>query len=120
MAKTTKHVRKNGATTVKQDGKIVANIGAGKTKPPQPINAKTAHMHTPTSTKTPSSIVAAQHKFLAETTDTMTLENVQTLWNLTESQPYAQRLTTLTHYLPQLSQEDRQKFFRTRNCTIIT
>lgn len=36
MAKIVKHVRKSGATTVTKSGKIVGNIGSGKTKVPTP------------------------------------------------------------------------------------
>ena len=63
--RTTKHARKSGVTTVKKDGKIVGNIGRGKTKTPkavEEIKSKVGQPEQPNTTANTKSCVTKQYE----------------------------------------------------------
>lgn len=83
MAKTQKYIRKSGATTIKHNGKIVGNIGQGKTKNPTATKTNTTPPNTSHTNKT--------------TTPTMTEETITILWEITKNQPFEKRMTLLAN-----------------------
>lgn len=109
MVKTTKHQRKSGATTVKKDGKIVGNIGSGKTNIPT-VNMIPAHEFGQTSDVT-LKLSAVQKKFktLQQSRATIDSETAITLWELTSGQDYGDRLITLDNSVQSLSSEECEK-----------
>lgn len=63
---TTKHTRKTGATTVKKDGKIVGNIGKGKTKTPITLHpTKMEDVGTKNKKVVSSNTIESAHKLFA-------------------------------------------------------
>lgn len=84
--------RRSGVTTVKKDGKIVGNIGVGKARIPQPQTLATKVVEE-TVTKT-----------------AFNSENIQTLWEITATQPIAQRLNMISAMMDSLPYKDKKKF----------
>lgn len=110
MAKTEKHVRKSGATTVTREGQIVGNIGSGKTNVPTatrsnlPLDAITVKTHRHSN----KSILKATEAF----TQLVDPDTIETIWNLTEGQPYVNRLNALTFATKNLSKTARKAWLK--------
>lgn len=88
-----KHSRKSGATTVKKNGKIVGNIGRGKTKTPAVQNSsmqKIDSMKNKTLSK--STLSDAQQKFCMISSDVVCYEQAQILLNLTAGKSFGHRI----------------------------
>lgn len=122
MGKTTKHIRKSGATTVKKDGKIVGNIGVGKNRTIVSPNSDLRSAPPPHTRKHVGSqtIMNAQQKMLLLSVEEnekehsekqpITLENAGTLWKLVENHQGEERCKVLNELAQQLSVGDAQKF----------
>ena len=103
MAKTSKHKRKSGATTIKHDGKIVGNIGRGKTNVPI-SNENISLSRTQKIVDTDSLIAQKAEKFAmlqkvnivgGETPKKVDIDHVSTLWEITEGQSLEVRIQIL-------------------------
>lgn len=107
MARTTKHPRKSGATTIKKDGKIVGNIGrgkdtiptAGKTKPPTALSKTVKETNTTTLTSSPTTI----------TNTHMTFKSLQILWNMINENKISERLHIFSNCISVMNSEDTWK-----------
>ena len=95
MSKTEKHVRKSGATTVTKGGRIVANIGSGKTNVPTP---STATLHPASNDATDT------HNVLSPSYD-----SIVTLWRLFPEDDPDAKVALLSAYTSHMTQEDVNK-----------
>lgn len=95
---TTRHIRQTGATTIKHNGKIVGNIGAGKS-------------HVPTISKIPTHMLI-QHIQTVDKKSVLTAESALTIYYMTNNQTVRERVNMLenVYYEYGLDDEEKLKF----------
>lgn len=112
MGKTEKYSRKSGATTVTRDGKIIGNIGTGKTHIPT-VQTETRNAESSREEKLAiNTISSAGQKFYAaqtEKAEQISYETGLTLWSLTSGENYSQRFQILSHVIENMTEDERQK-----------
>lgn len=121
------HKKKDGTTTIKIDGKIVDNIGVGKTKTPTAQNVRTQQRNT---TETPTqdksylnksfeNFLGLSHANNSELASENTIENATVLWTIVANADHNREtfsdntMAMLTNCADQLSPEEQKEFINT-------